>query len=377
MLCRGLGPCGRGVDAGRRLQGTAAVQGGLRLSIRPGILIQGPSRMACLGGMRDSPRQLLIPPSARPPQIFPQFVDEALAVGGVRDKGARYIGVEQGEGHGPRKEFFLLVGQELRGAAGGSIPGTPLPDGSPVTGQQQRKPSVPGRGTTPLGIADGSMHRGSAFKSGGNGTLMLPDLVAERGAALSRSNLSHRAVTAELSPALQPPAEPAASASARQRPMLAYVRSAGAYWLDRQQVNSPAAATTARIVGWLLGQALANRAVLGVPLPAQLFQALVGGDQWRPSIDNLARFDPDAAQSLLQLKSLSAAEFQEFALSEGRAAGITFEASASPCPCKTRAAARPAGAWRPTTPRPVPLWIRRPICSRRSATTSWRRSIGC
>ncbi|PNG99405.1 putative E3 ubiquitin-protein ligase, partial [Tetrabaena socialis] len=151
--------------------------------------------------------------------------------------------VEAGEGHGPRKEFFALAGRDL------------------------------------AGIADASAS---------------PSAAAAAPASSERDDDGG---------APAPPCSPLPSSSARP-PLLVFNRTAGAYWYNTTLADSAQLRGAFAFVGWLMGQSLLNRAPLGLPLPPALFQQLLEGPDFRPTLETLAEFDPDAALGVRNVASL-------------------------------------------------------------------------
>eukprot|EP00798_Chlamydomonas_sp_ICE-L_P021531 gene21531-28521_t len=160
-------------------------------------------------------------------KAFPSFVDEMVGRNGKGKKA-----VEAGEGHGPRKEYFLLVGQCL-------------------SGQQTQQ------------------HTHQAQQT------------------------QHQTQGHDSHPTL-----------------FTYNRSAGTYWYSASLSKSPQLEAAYRLAGWLTGQGIVNRAPLGLSLPSVLFQAMLEGDAFSPTLDLLKEFDPDAAASITQVISLPKDQLQ-------------------------------------------------------------------
>lgn len=159
----------------------------------------------------------------QPTKLFPTFRADAT-------------GVEQGEGHGPRKEYFALVGQQLLKEA------TALDDKSKKT--QVNK-------------------------------------------------------------------------FAASDPLMRFNRAAGMLWLNEQLSESRTNRARVRYLGWLLAQAVCNRASLGVPLPELLFLKLIHGESFEPTIEQLRSFDPEAAKSIEKVLQLSSSELSDLCEMEG------------------------------------------------------------
>jgi hypothetical protein len=63
-------------------------------------------------------------------------------------------------------------------------------------------------------------------------------------------------------------------------PLLIYHKPCEAYWLNAGLVPSPQLRQAFWLLGWVAGQAPANRAVLGVPLAPLLWHKLLGGNEF-------------------------------------------------------------------------------------------------
>lgn len=247
----------------------------------------------------------------KPFKMFPTFVDEALLPTGALDKAALVDAiVEKGEGHGPRKEFFICVGREMCGAGADGSKGTSVP-------------RVPG------GIAASHQlvnRQGSYTYSSRPGSSLLPPFDNTGITKRSVNGISQPASNNDLLEASERLAT-ASAVGARPASLFSYVRSAGQYWIDRTLSDSdPQLPMLPRITGWILGQALTNRSVMGVPLPPQLFQVLMAGStDWAPSMASLRQFDIEAARSLEKLREVGGRELADFLEMEGLERTMTIE----------------------------------------------------
>ncbi len=128
----------------------------------------------------------------------------------------------------------------------------------------------------------------------------------------------------------QQQADGGTSASSQQnKPVLfTFNRSAGAYWYNTLLVPSPELVSAYRFSGWLIAQSLLNKAPLGIPLaPALLKQLLLPGgiDDFRPGLDALEAFDPQAAAAVRQVSALPPKDLKDMMQAEGLPAGTTAE----------------------------------------------------
>ncbi|KAG2446496.1 hypothetical protein HYH02_008487 [Chlamydomonas schloesseri] len=194
-------------------------------------------------------------------KYFPSFVDE-LAGAGAGGTG-RKAAVEAGEGHGPRKEFFALAGQDMAGRAPSAAAGVGGSSDDAARDQQQQSHDAAG------GSASGS--HGPGEKHGSRPALWV------------------------------------------------FNRTAGAYWYNTGLAESPELKGAYAFAGWLMGQSLLNRAPLGLPLPPVLFRGLLEGaaahgadanstaaatSGFQPTLEMLAEFDPDAANAVRNVAGL-------------------------------------------------------------------------
>ncbi|PNW76093.1 hypothetical protein CHLRE_12g548100v5 [Chlamydomonas reinhardtii] len=194
-------------------------------------------------------------------KYFPSFVDE-MAGAGAGAASVRKAPVEAGEGHGPRKEFFALAGQDMAGRASSAAQGAGDDD---KAGDQQQHAAAAGS------------------SAGGHG----------------------------------PGSRPA---------LWVFNRTAGAYWYNTGLSESPELKGAYAFAGWLMGQSLLNRAPLGLPLPPVLFRGLLEGGAggaaahgahgadgatataatsgFQPTLEMLSEFDPDAANAVRNVAGL-------------------------------------------------------------------------
>jgi hypothetical protein len=159
-------------------------------------------------------------------KVFPQFVAEGW------NKGA----VEEGEGHGPRKEFFALAGRDMCGRGSGR-----------------------GRGG-----------------EGGNAA------VITKTKRTTDANANH-ADDAEMTVKDTDEEEEEANCP----PLFAYNREAGAEWFNQSLPRSKRLESAYRFAGWLMGQAMNNRCELDVRLPRVLFTRLLEGVKFAPTAELL------------------------------------------------------------------------------------------
>jgi len=63
--------------------------------------------------------------------------------------------------------------------------------------------------------------------------------------------------------------------------------------------NTP---STHQALGWLMGSAVTNRAIMRLPLPTVLFEKLLDGEAFQAGLGKLLAFDPAAHASLVQAR---------------------------------------------------------------------------
>ncbi|QDZ23575.1 ubiquitin-protein ligase [Chloropicon primus] len=159
-------------------------------------------------------------PDVRGPRckIFPLFVES-----GVEENGGTSVAFEKGEGHGPRKEFFDLVSQELT-AKGGR--------GSPL--------------------------------------------------------------------------------------LFAFSRSMGKFWFNLGVKRTEEVKERYYFVGWLMAQAFFNRTNLSVDFSEVIFERLLKGEGFVPSMEYLEAMDPEAAKSIQNINKLPQGDFESMLVLEGK-----------------------------------------------------------
>lgn len=220
-------------------------------------------------------------------KLYPTF---ALASGAA----------EAGEGHGPRKELFTIISQEMTSPWGPEEP----QDGYVV---------ACGAGSTTWVVEP---------KPGGKGFVAPPAgfrVVARDGAGA--------VVAAEslVGPGMRvanPPAQPFASLSLSiqkpVQPLFVTLPAAGTCYPNPALVPSDALKASFRFSGWLLGTAVANRVTLDLPLAPALFR-LLSDPAWRPTLEEALAHDPDLGTSVAAIRAMSRADYSDFLSGEGQA----------------------------------------------------------
>ena len=160
--------------------------------------------------------------------ISPRFVDEAAGEPSA---------LEPGEGHGPRKEFFLLAGQGM----------LQQPEGARYCWQ----------------LAQCCMP-------------MLTQPASDRSSAQSLTCVSMLG-TGSLE--MEVVARPA-------QPLFLYYSWSACYWFNTTLKESSDLRAKFKFAGWLLGQSFANRASLGAAFPAVLFEKLLKGGNFQVRPDH-------------------------------------------------------------------------------------------
>ncbi len=108
--------------------------------------------------------------------------------------------------------------------------------------------------------------------------------------------------------------------SSREEPgaaLFVQQQSTGRYFINPQLGRTDAALRAYWFSGWLLAQALPNRAVFGWPLAPVLFEKLLAAEDFKPSLETLQQHDPDAAAALQQVITLPPAELSQLLRLEG------------------------------------------------------------
>ncbi|KAI8472625.1 MAG: hypothetical protein J3K34DRAFT_503345 [Monoraphidium minutum] len=260
-----LGPAGRAMLAalllGARRGGAGEGDAKLAVTVRRG--------RAFWDALGDACRQGLVPDGGGggsggggggggcagggvPCKLFPRFTDGAAGAsrpssggGGGDDRsaaGAAPAGVEAGEGHGPRKEFFEAAGADM---------------------------AQPEERAEAAALGGGGGELGEGCGGGGLGALFVQ------------------------------------------------IKSTGAFWPDARLRDGAAARRAFWLAGWLAGQALPNRAALGLRLSPVLFEKLLAGPDFQQTLATLRRHDPAAVAALERVLALPAAELAELGCLEG------------------------------------------------------------
>lgn len=164
-------------------------------------------------------------------KIFPQFYDELCATGNTTM-------TENGEGHGPRKELFDLVSEDL---------------------------------TSSNMNANGETHKNERHPSESEAPLLFQ-----------------------------------------------YNRSMGCYWFNLNLSESSDNSNKYFFVGWLMAQTLFNRTKMRINLAGVIFERLLRGETYAPSMETLAELDPEAFRSVKNIQNLSKDDFEGMLELEGK-----------------------------------------------------------
>ncbi len=124
-------------------------------------------------------------------------------------------------------------------------------------------------------------------------------------------------------------------------------------------------------LGWLAAQSILNRAPLGCPLPSVLFDLILQGERYKPTLAALAAFDPDAAKNVQKAASLPAKEVRGMHTTRASTVGQSSGCSAlhmcedarlvhgckrkqcqqwNLCVCVCVCSSRPCSSWSPFPP---------------------------
>jgi hypothetical protein len=179
---------------------------------------------------------------------------------GAAAAGLPAVAVEAGEGHGPRKEFFVLAGRgmvaeaaEVRAAAAA----LQLPR------QRARRLRSHPEGRGPLGVLR---------QPGPAGQQLIDSQLASSCSHTGCSSICRLVPTPPLPLPLPQGGAP---------PLFVHHRQSGACWYNGGLAPGAEAAQAYRCAGWLLAQSLANRAPLGCQLAPLVLQKLLLGDLFK------------------------------------------------------------------------------------------------
>ena len=249
---------------------------------RAGILGQ------CVRKMRDEGQLGSMSPKAGTLKLFPTFLSSATG------------GTEPGEGHGPRKELFHLLAEEMCSSWAEPQPGPGLVS---VAAYHN---TVTGVDFAAAGLAPGMR-------------LLLDDArVATTVVAVDGRTARVAASIDEALPGVD------WRMCKRKQPLFAFHASASAHWFNAQLAESPELAEQYRFAGWLLAMGLANRVTLDVDLPAILFARLIDGDR-EPTLDELHAFDPETRETVASVRRLATKDFQGMLEAEDLSASMDKE----------------------------------------------------
>eukprot|EP00798_Chlamydomonas_sp_ICE-L_P021591 gene21591-28590_t len=237
-------------------------------------------------------------------KLYPCFVDELLTSGaesrerltiGAESNGEETLAellsrgavkVEGGEGQGPRREFFALIGASICGRSDVAGRADGLTSGANESGGTGGADVV-----NRAEFARGANMAGAAEVASGGGGADNSKRVQGIG-----TTINGREVDASL---------------------FSYSRSAGVYWFNTRLEQSKELEEAYKLAGWLMGHGLLCRAPLGIQLPPVLFQAILEGDDFAPDVATLQRLDPSAANSISQVASLTPQEMRGMLIMDG------------------------------------------------------------
>ena len=291
----------------------------------------------CRGSTKDNPLPKLL--------LFPAF---------LRDPGADSLsrsGVEEGEGHGPRKEFFEHAAAQAAESWADSESGAHLE----VMDQYGEAVCI----TLRAGDREFSLPKGVQFEplltkgceliltrgtgSGGNGEgghnridrHVVASVVGGGGGGggstgSGRGDGNGKVVTVKLERPFEHDHEVTSDAPACCRrpvtPILLYHKPSQSYFLNRTVKQSDTGEERLRMLGYLFASAVVNRCTLGLNIAPMLFHLLIGGgggsscleseSRTGLSLEDLRVFDPALWASMSSVFLMDDANFQALAEAE-------------------------------------------------------------
>ncbi|RLN88694.1 hypothetical protein BBJ28_00021459, partial [Nothophytophthora sp. Chile5] len=221
------------------------------------------------------------------------------------------VKVEEGEGKGPLKEWFSLVGLQM------ASKWKRIFLDSFVKEEPSDQITVSGNAITVPGVAhlifpgfqlewegsDGETVSRVVNKSVEENTFLL-----DRGVALSQSFLASQLHVSQPRIAL-----------------FEYLQASESYWPNEQTRDSPENRNTLVFVGWFLASAIGHYSSIQLPIHPLFFRLLLR-PQYRVTLADLQAFNSSLFESLLQLQEMKPADFEAYLKFEGADAGLSVAA---------------------------------------------------
>lgn len=225
--------------------------------------------------------------------------------------------MEEGEGYGPRKEFFGLASQQLKQKHGAPKPGSGYAYVAEGDSRIKIKLSssegdsvltLPPRGAKVCFKPEDGRDMGLD----GDATIIDSSQSSDRQGMLRTDHIF-------TTSAKRLPYE----YRKRQRQLFTYNQHTESYWFNADLDESSRIATKYTAVGRLLATAITDRCTIDLPLALPVFQHLILGTKFRPTLADLERFDADSHSMALRIAAMPAKEFGQVLLAEGADAGTT------------------------------------------------------
>ena len=97
-----------------------------------------------------------------------------------------------------------------------------------------------------------------------------------------------------------------------------YSRSMGRYWFSLSVKESSIEASKYFFVGWLMAQTFFNKTKMHIDFAPVIFERILRGDQFSPTMETLLHVDPEAARSIRNVEKLPQADFEAMLEFEGK-----------------------------------------------------------
>ena len=228
--------------------------------------------------------------------------------------GAKEVGgekVEEGEGYGPRKEFFGLASRQLKERYGPPKKGSGLANFSEGDSKVKIKISsgdTAGSSAMPPRTALLCFEPQDGRDMGIDAQAVVVD-AKQRGDTTGTVRTEHIfTTTATKVPYVY---------RKRQAQLFTYHQPTESYWFNSNLDECDEFILKYTAIGRLLATAITDRCTIDLPLALPVFQHLMHGPSFRPTLSDLENFDPDSHSMALRIASMTDKEFAQILAAEG------------------------------------------------------------
>ncbi|RLN87885.1 hypothetical protein BBJ28_00006872 [Nothophytophthora sp. Chile5] len=221
------------------------------------------------------------------------------------------VKVEEGEGKGPLKEWFSLVGLQM------ASKWKRISLDSFVQEEPSDQITVSGNAITVPGVAHLISPGFQLEWEGSDGETVAR--VVNKGVEESTFLLDRGVDLSQSFPASQ------LRVSQPRTALFEYLQASESYWPNEQTRDSPENRNTLVFVGWFLANAISHYSSIQLPIHPLFFRLLLH-PQYRVTLADLQAFNSSLFESLLQLKEMKPADFEAYLKFEGADAGLSVAA---------------------------------------------------